>query len=63
MDDRRHSRQQLVQPVEQLMQPAEQLMQPVEQPMEGNSTNVHNRRVRDSPPHLDNDPINNNWRN
>jgi hypothetical protein len=45
------------------MQPTEQPMQPVEQPMEGNTTNVHNRRVRDSPPHLDNDPINNNWRN
>jgi hypothetical protein len=49
MDDQRQSRQ--------------QLMQPVEQPMEGNTTNVHNGRVRDSPPHLDNDPINNNWRN
>jgi hypothetical protein len=56
MDDRRQSRQQPMQPVEQPMQPSEQ-------PMEGNTTNVHNRRVRDSPPHLDNDPINNNWRN
>jgi hypothetical protein len=44
-------------------QPRQQLMQTAEQPMEGNTTNVHNRRVRDSPPHLDNDPINNNWRN
>jgi hypothetical protein len=49
MDDWRQSRQ--------------QPMQPVEQPMEGNTTNVHNGRVRDSPPHLDNNLINNNWRN
>jgi hypothetical protein len=49
MDDRRQSRQ--------------QLMQAAEQPMEGITANVHNGRVRDPLPHLDNDPINNNWRN